>query len=134
MWAWIGVFLDASFHISGAGTDPGFWAKAVAFIVIGLAGGLGCVGGGLLADRWGRTTLTVIAMAISALCALIVGFLYGSNPWLLSALCFVWGVTVVADSAQFSSSVTELAPPERLGTMLTVQTCTGFLLTLYLFT
>ena len=44
-------------------------------------------------------------------------------------VCFVWGVTVVADSAQFSSSVTELAPPNRIGTMLTVQTCAGVPLT-----
>ena len=56
-------------------------------------------------------------------------FLFGTNPWLLLAVCFVWGITIVADSAQFSSSVTELAPPDRIGTMLTVQTCTGVLLT-----
>ena len=88
------------------------------------------MGGGLLADRCGRTILTSSAMATSALCALFVGFLFGSNPWLLSAFCFIWGITVVADSAQFSSSITELAPPDRIGTMLTVQTCSGFLITL----
>jgi len=42
----------------------------------------------------------------------------------------IWGITVVADSAQFSASVTELSPPELIGTMLTVQTCAGFTITL----
>jgi len=40
-----------------------------------------------------------------------------------------WGVTVVADSAQFSTAVTELSPPAYVGTALTTQTCAGFALT-----
>ena len=48
----------------------------------------------------------------------------------LTALCLVWGIAVVADSAQFSASVTELSEPQLVGTMLTVQTSLGFLLTL----
>ena len=130
MWAWIGVFLDASFHLTLATETATFWARTVTFGVVGIAGAIGCVGGGLFADKWGRTTLTAGAMAISGSCALVVGFLFGGNPWVLTIFCFVWGITIVADSAQFSSSVTELAPPERIGTMLTMQTCTGFLVTM----
>ncbi len=130
MWAWIGVFLDASFRLTLAPDGAAFWARAATFLVMGVAGAIGCVGGGLVADKWGRTTLTAGAMAISGSCALVVGFLFGGDPWLLTGLCFIWGITIVADSAQFSSSVAELAPPERIGTMLTVQTCAGFLLTL----
>lgn len=37
---------------------------------------------------------------------------------------------VIADSAQFSSAVMELADRERVGTMVTAQTSLGFLLTL----
>jgi MFS family permease len=36
----------------------------------------------------------------------------------------------VADSAQFSTAVTELADKRYIGTALTAQTCVGFLLTL----
>ena len=129
MWAWIGVFLDASFRLNPASDDAAFWARMATFVVMGVAGAVGCIGGGLVADRWGRTTLTALAMAVSGTCALGIGFLFGANPWLLLAVCFVWGITIVADSAQFSSSVTELAPPDRIGTMLTVQTCVGVLLT-----
>ena len=129
MWAWIGVFLDASFRLSLPGETAAFWARAAAFAVIG-AGGLGCVAGGLLADRLGRTTLTMGAMTLSGACAVVIGFLFGAEPWLLFGLALVWGVAVVADSAQFSASVAELSEPDLVGTMLTVQTCAGFLLTL----
>jgi hypothetical protein len=48
----------------------------------------------------------------------------------LTALCLLWGFAVVADSAQFSAAVTELADSRYVGTALTVQTCLGFLLTM----
>jgi hypothetical protein len=44
-------------------------------------------------------------------------------------LAVVWGITVVADSAQFSTAITELSPPAYVGTALTTQTCAGFALT-----
>ncbi len=130
MWAWIGVFLDASFRLSPGGDDASFLARIATFVCMGLGGALGCIWGGRIADRMGRTTLTMGAMTISGGCALIVGFLYG-GPWpALVAVCFIWGATIVADSAQFSSSIAELSPPDRVGTMLTIQTSAGFLLTL----
>jgi len=50
-------------------------------------------------------------------------------PMVALALAFVWGFSVVADSAQFSACVVSLSPPDYVGTMLTVQTSMGFLLT-----
>ena len=130
MWAWIGVFLTASFAANAGGYDPDFLARVATFVVIGVAGFAGCLAGGWIADRYGRTFLTIGAMGISGTCALTVGFLFAAHPLVLGALCVVWGVTIVADSAQFSASITELSPPGLTGTMLTAQTCTGFLLTL----
>lgn len=130
MWAWIGVFLDASFRITlGGGANTAALAALVTFVVMG-AGALGCIGGGFLSDRFGRTTVTIGAMAISGVCSLAVGFLFGGAVWPLVALCIVWGVAVVADSPQFSASTAELSEPAYVGTMLTVQTSMGFLLTL----
>lgn len=126
MWAWIGGFLNSSFAVRGT---PSVYAKIATFAVIG-CGSLGCLAGGLLADRWGRTTVTIAAMAASGSCALGVGLLYGADWRITTGLCLVWGVAVVADSAQFSSSVIELSDPAHVGTMLTTQTCAGFLLTL----
>jgi len=130
MWTWIGAFLAASFAINSAGHDAAFLARIATFVVMGLGGLAGCLAGGWLADRFGRTALTMGAMAASGTCALAVGFLFGAQPLVLGAVCLIWGVTIVADSAQFSASVTELSPPELVGTMLTVQTCAGFSLTL----
>ncbi|MGH7634872.1 MAG: MFS transporter, partial [Gemmatimonadaceae bacterium] len=80
---------------------------------------------------FGRTTVTMVAMVISGCCALGVGIAFraAASPLVLGALTITWGVSIVADSAQFSACVTELAPPEYVGTALTVQTCLGFLLT-----
>jgi MFS family permease len=97
-------------------------------LVIG-AGAIGCVIAGLLADRIGRTLVTSGAMAISGTCCLVIGLLYGGNPILLLFVAAIWGATVVADSAQFSSCVTELGDPKYIGTALTIQMCIGFLLT-----
>ena len=130
MWAWIGVFLNASFL---ARLDPDSGAATLAatatFVVMG-AGAIGYVGGGLMADRWGRTTVTIVAMAASGACALVAGFLFAGAVWPLFLLCIVWSLTIVADSPQFSACTAELAESGYVGTMLTVQTSMGFLLTL----
>jgi MFS family permease len=129
MWAWIGVFLTASFTQSlPPGTAP-LAAKLTAFATIA-AGGVGSVAAGLLADRLGRTAITIAAMAVSGTCAATIGLLYGGDPVWLVAVCLIWGVSVVADSAQFSASIAELADRARVGTMLTAQTALGFTLTL----
>ena len=129
MWAWIGVFLSASFALSLPPETAPTAAKLAAVATVG-SGAFGCIGAGYLADRLGRTTITIVAMAISGSCAASVGLLYGGAPWALVTLCVVWGVSIVADSAQFSASIAELSDPARVGTMLTAQTALGFTLTL----
>jgi hypothetical protein len=68
-------------------------------------------------------------MAVSGSCAVLIGFGFGAAPVLTVALGLVWGVTVVADSAQFSTAVSELSPPGTAGSALALQTASGFLLT-----
>ena len=126
MWTWVPLFLAASFAAAGT-TDPGS-ASAAAFAVVA-AGGIGCVVAGLLADRLGRTTLTIAAMAVSGTSAILAGFAFGALPAVTVAIAIVWGVTVVADSAQFSTAISELAPPGTAGSALALQMALGFLLT-----
>ncbi len=128
VWAWIPVFLLESFTLSGI-EQARPWAAFMTFSVIGV-GGIGSVIAGVYADKYGRTTITIISMVISGVCCLIVGFLFGGSPYVLSAVCLVWGLTIVADSAQFSAAISELADSAYVGTALTLQTCLGFLLTL----
>jgi MFS family permease len=67
---------------------------------------------------------------LSGACSLAIGLVYGTSPWILVPLAWCWGFFVVADSAQFSAMVTEVAPPHAVGTALTLQTSMGFLLTM----
>lgn len=126
MWSTIGIFLA----YAGQRHDvPAFWAPLLAFLVIA-SGAIGCVAAGIQADRIGRARVTIIAMAISGACALVIGPLSSWSYGLTIVLAFVWGIAVVADSAQFSACVAELAPREYVGTALTLQTASGFLLTM----
>ena len=127
MWTWFPVFARESFAARGLARPA--LAEMIAFLVIG-AGLVGCILAGLAADRVGRTVVTSVAMAVSGACCVVIGFLFGGSPWLLLAVAAVWGASIVADSAQFSACVTELADPPYVGTALTVQTCIGFLLTM----
>ena len=71
----------------------------------------------------------MVAMACSGASALAIGFLFGAPPWLTLLLGVFWGATVVADSAQFSTAISELAPPGTSGSALAIQTALGFILT-----
>jgi MFS family permease len=124
--AWGGFFL-AYYSVRGT-ADPVLWAGVTTFAAIA-AGALGSVLAGQWADRCGRERVASWAMAISAACALTLGWLLQAPPFLVIPLALIWGATVVADSAQFSALVTEVAPPHAVGTALTLQTSLGFALT-----
>ncbi|MGH7718571.1 MAG: MFS transporter [Gemmatimonadaceae bacterium] len=131
-WTWIAAFLAASAAARmNAGADApspsavgilGFGAIAV--------GGVASVWGGWIADRIGYERLVIRALALSGSCALAIGFAFGSSFWLLTPLAWLWGMAVIADSAQFSTLVTRSVPPHAVGTALTLQTSLGFLLTM----
>ena len=129
MWTWLAAFVAASEQARTRGDPTASGAPAlVTFAVVG-SGALGCWLGGKFGDRWGRTLITSVAMTLSGACALAAGFAFGRPLAVLVPLLLVWGITVVADSAQFSAAVSELAPRELVGTALTLQTSLGFLLT-----
>lgn len=136
-WTWIPVFLAASAVASAGGTNAGEaaatagrapWVSVLAFATIAV-GGLGCIWGGLLADRIGRARVAMLAMAASGTCAVAIGLTFGRSLWILAPLALAWGFFVIADSAQFSVLVTESVPPHAVGTALTLQVSLGFLLT-----
>ncbi len=129
MWTWIPTFLYLSWNNYFTGQTLVEYSTIAAFVSIGLAGIIGAVAGGYLADKVGRTAETAGSMFISGLCSLIIGFTYGDIPAITFAIAFIWGITVISDSAQFSTAVTELAPNEYVGSALTFQMAVGFLLT-----
>jgi len=132
MWTWAPAFLLATAEtrrIAGHAVPSAGALELLAFGAVA-AGGLGCVWGGWAADRVGRGVLVNRVMAVSGACSVGVGFLYGAPFWILAPVCWIWGFFVVADSAQFSALVTEVAPRHAVGTALTLQTSMGFLLTM----
>jgi MFS family permease len=125
MWAWLAIFLAAALPASGEATP-----RLLAFVCIGIAGCLGAVAGGWLADRVGRTTVTMAAMLVSGACCVASAVAFAAPGWVLVIFGVVWGASIIADSAQFSACVSELAEPAYMGTALTLQTSLGFALTL----
>lgn len=126
MWTWIGAFVVASSAAAGASYGP---VALVTFVIIA-SGGATASWAGTLADRFGRARVAGTAMAVSGTCALLTPLVFGTPPWVALPVLLLWGLTVVADSAQFSALVTETAEDEIRGTALTLQTAVGFLLTL----
>ncbi len=126
MWAWFLVFFSDA--LAEVGLPSGATAAYATFAVIGI-GGVGCWVGGIMGDRWGRTRTTALMMAISGVCALVIGLLFGGPAWIILVVGLVWGFTVVADSAQFSTMVTEMADQAYVGTAVTLQLAIGFTLT-----
>ena len=128
-WIWLPSFLAASAIARGASaTESAGWVNALSFVVLA-TGAAGCVVGGELADRVGPVRLVVLAMFVSGACALLTPLVFGGPSVLVVVLLLVWSVSVIADSAQFSTMVTRVVAPHAIGTALTLQTSIGFLLT-----
>ncbi len=126
MWSSIGLFFAAAGERRGWAPHTG---ALLAFATIG-AGAIGCAWAGVAADRIGRSATTIVAMAVSGACALVIGPLLRAPDVLFVGIALVWGMSIVADSAQFSAAVTEWSEPRYVGTSVTVQTAAGFLLTM----
>jgi MFS family permease len=126
MWSTIGLFWVALGEARGL---SGVATSLLAFATVG-AGALGSVWAGVAADRVGRSRVAILAMAVSGLCALLIGPAMAAPLIVVLVIALVWGVSIVADSAQFSAAVTEFSDRAYVGTAVTVQTALGFLLTM----
>jgi MFS family permease len=133
MWGWIAVIFSASAGWSRMQYEAG------AAVAIGI-GAVGCIWAGRASDRLQdsseavrvgqRARVTIIAMTVSAACCVLGAFAF-QQPWLLLPLSLVWGIAVIADSAQFSTIISEVSDKSYVGTALTLQTALGFLLTAF---
>ncbi len=123
IWALIMTFArfsEQSFEVFLFGTPEYF-----SFFIISI-GAIGCLIAGRLSDVYGRCYTTAILMLVSGTCAFSIGFLVDISPVLFTAVALLWGMTIVADSGQFSTAVTELSEPHLVGTALTFQMALGF--------
>lgn len=148
MWAWIAVIVSGplfqrwkdagnpTIFLAPAGFVPPFvrTSEAIAFYVIA-AGAIGCIWAGRVSDRAGATVqqrarVTIISMAVSGACCVLAAIFF-NHFYALIIIALIWGVAIVADSAQFSAIVSEVSDPSYVGTALTMQTALGFLLTAF---
>ena len=88
-------------------------ASAIAFVVIG-SGAVSSVLAGVSADRVGRTMICLSSCLISGAISLCMGA-FLENTTVVLLLGVVWGLSIIADSGQYSAMVAELSDPERVG-------------------
>jgi MFS family permease len=95
-----------------------------------IAGGLGCIGGGLISHRCGSARVAIVALTGSAACCLLYPLMQGTGSMLPLVLLWVWGLFVVTDSPQFSALASRACPPERVGSALAFMNSIGFAITI----
>jgi len=105
--------------------DVSLWT----FLVIG-AGSVGCIAGGLLSRKTGSKNVALYALVASAACCLLSPFLVIAPAFIFLGMMILWGITVTADSPQFSTMVATSADAAHKGTALTIVTCIGFSITI----
>ena len=116
---WVMVPLILATRLQGTELS---WA---AFAVLG-AGAIGCAVGGWVAQRWGSARVAGIQLAASGLCCLATPWALGAGDALFATWLLVWGITVAGDSPQFSTLTARNAPPQAVGSVLTLTNSIGF--------
>ncbi|WP_198598035.1 MFS transporter [Blastococcus atacamensis] len=129
MWTWLPAIVAASLA-AGRGTLPfALSAGVVAFMSIGVAGFAGCLLAGRWSSRHGAVHTAVVAMVVSAGSCVAAALSFGRSPYLLLLVCLVWGASVIADSAMFSTALSRTVDHRYVGTALTIQTAIGYTIT-----
>ena len=101
----------------------------LSFLIIA-CGSISCVIGGFISLKTGSAKVALAALILSGLCCVVSLFIFQFPPWLFLAILFVWGLTVIPDSPQFSTLVAQYAPQDLKGTALTVYNSIGFCITI----
>ena len=126
MRVWLPALLAAAMIAHG---EDEVSAAAGAATIGGLAmasGAIGPVMGGVISDKWGRAASASAIFALSGVCSFAVGWMVGF-PWaLLVGVSIIYGWAIAADSAIYSTAVTEVAEPQRLGSTMAVHSFVGF--------
>ncbi len=124
-WAFVPPMLKWHADYHGYTFDVSMWSFAVI-----AAGGLGCVLGGYLSRAVGSAHTASIMLLLSGVCSLGAPLFFFAPRALFILIMFIWGVTVIGDSAQFSTLYSKSAPPKLVGSAITIVTALGFGITI----
>jgi MFS family permease len=128
-WVWIPLFLQEVWsNVNGSNSDSTFYFSIGTFLIFLTGAFANAVGGGI-SDKIGRTTFSIIALIISGLSSLVIGF-FANDVMFALVVAIIWGIAVIPDSPQYSTMISELCDPSYTGTALTIQTAVGFGLTI----
>jgi len=126
MFAWFSAFFSEALTAKRIDLES---LAAFATFGVFIAGSLGSWIGGFLSNRLGKINTTILMMAISGSCSILIGQLFDAPISVIYFLALIWGASAVADSAQYSTLVIESANPSYVGTALTLQLAAGFSIT-----
>jgi MFS family permease len=126
MWAWTPAFLAACFVAAGSELTQGAGLGAYVVALFHVTGTVAAWAGGVLADRFGRTTVILAMASVSAACSLAFGWLLGAPLALVIAIGLVYGFSALGDSPVYSTAITEVVPPAYRGSALALRSLLGY--------
>ena len=125
VWAFIPLLLGKYAEMTRQPLNVSRWSfSAIA------AGCLGCIAGGFVSQKVGSSAVAFYQLASSAVCCLLVPLMFHAPPAVFLSFLVLWGIVVVGDSPQFSALTAKTAPPDLVGSALTIVTSIGFFITI----
>lgn len=124
-WAFVPAMLTWHAVSQNYEIDVSMWS----FAVIGL-GGLGCIGGGYMSQRIGSARTASVMLLVSGVCSVSAPLFFLAPRWAFMLVMAAWGISVIGDSAQFSTLYAKAAPRSLVGSALTIVTAIGFGITI----
>lgn len=106
-----------------------FNVPLVSFCIIA-TGCIGCIAGGYISQRKGSVFTAFAALSLSCLCCLLAYFAFHAPVYIFISVLLVWGLSVIADSPQFSTLVAQSVAVHEKGTALLITNALGFSLTI----
>lgn len=124
LWAFIPVWLMAYSELNDINLNVSLWS----FLIIAI-GFFGCAVGGIVSVKVGSARVAAWQLAVSGLCCVLSPLFFHADIAVFIIFLLIWGITVVGDSPQFSALNAANAPPEYVGSALTIVNSIGFLIT-----
>lgn len=125
-WAFLPFMLSTYvLHTPGSTFNVPLWV----FLIIA-SGSIGCGVGGLISKSIGSEKVAFFQLTVSGCCCLLSPLTFGLPPTLFIGFMTLWGITVAGDSPQYSTIIALKAPPNIVGSALTLVNSIGFFITI----